>query len=72
MKITTVSLPNEISEALKVFREKFHINVSHYVTDLHKNIKEVIAPLELGNLIWYNGNIKWQIKSLQQNMFQNR
>lgn len=35
MKITTtVSLPNEISEALKAFREKFHINVSHYVTDL--------------------------------------
>lgn len=37
MKITTVSLPNEISEALKVFREKFHINVSHYVTGLIKN-----------------------------------
>lgn len=38
MKITTtVSLPNEISEALRAFREKFHINVSHYVTGLIKN-----------------------------------
>ncbi len=35
--VTTVSLPTEISEALKVFREKFHINVSHYVTGLIKN-----------------------------------
>ncbi len=38
MKITTtVSLPTEISEALKAFREKFHINISHYVTGLIKN-----------------------------------
>lgn len=38
MKITTtVSLPNEIAKALKAFREKFHINISHYVTGLIKN-----------------------------------
>ena len=38
MKITTtVSLPKEVSEALKTFREKFHINVSHYVTRLIKD-----------------------------------
>lgn len=38
MKVTTtVSLPNEVAKALKAFREKFHINISHYVTGLIKN-----------------------------------
>ena len=34
---TTVSLPKEIAKALRAFREKFHINISHYVTGLIKN-----------------------------------
>lgn len=34
---TTISLSKEVAKALRAFREKFHINVSHYVTGLIKD-----------------------------------
>jgi len=34
---TTISLTKELAKALKAFREKFHINVSHYVAGLIKD-----------------------------------